>query len=339
MISEHRLREILDAFPRLSIALVGDLFLDRYLEIDAAADEPSIETGLTAYQVIRVRNSPGALGTVMNNLTALGVGRLLPVSVIGDDGHGYDLRRELEKLPVDPHHLVISRERLTPTYTKPLRPDGDHGWRELNRLDVRTRGSLSAAAESSLLNQIEAAFAEADGVIVLDQINEPDWGVVNHRAREKIQWLATADPEKLVLIDSRRRLGEFRFGVLKGNRAEVLRAALLDEQDHGAVERAAAQLVERTGRPMFTTVGEEGVLIALPGGFFIHAPAAKVEGPIDIVGAGDSATAAIVASLLAGASEMEAAEIACLVASITIQQIGTTGVATPAQVLQRRGEA
>jgi sugar/nucleoside kinase (ribokinase family) len=183
---------------------------------------------------------------------------------------------------------------------------------------------------------MEIAFAEADGVIVVDQVNEPYWGVVNQRVQAKLEQLAASHPKKLVLIDSRRRLGEFRFGVLKGNRAEVLGAASLDEHDPLAVERAAAAMVERTKRPVFTTLGEEGILIRLPGGASCNVPAVAVQGPIDIVGAGDSVTAGLVASLLAGASESEAAQIACLVASITIQQIGTTGVATPEQVLNRR---
>jgi hypothetical protein len=62
MMSRDRLEQLLHTFPRLRIGLVGDLFLDRYLEIDAARREMSIETGLEAYQVTAVRNSPGALG-------------------------------------------------------------------------------------------------------------------------------------------------------------------------------------------------------------------------------------------------------------------------------------
>ncbi|HND52485.1 MAG TPA: PfkB family carbohydrate kinase, partial [Pirellulaceae bacterium] len=50
---------------------------------------------------------------------------------------------------------------------------------------------------------------------------------------------------------------------------------------------------------------------------------------------GDSATAGIVASLLAGASPEEAAAVGNLVASITVQQLGTTGTASPAQVRER----
>jgi len=42
-----------------------------------------------------------------------------------------------------------------------------------------------------------------------------------------------------------------------------------------------------------------------------------------------------VLALCAGASLPEAALVGCLVASITVQQLATTGTATPEQVLQR----
>src|SRR2546422_8018639 len=93
------LETILQRIPKLTIGVVGDLFLDRYLDLDAALMEPSLETGLDAYQVVRVRSSPGAAGTVINNLAALGVGRIRPVAVIGDDGEGHELRQALGKLP------------------------------------------------------------------------------------------------------------------------------------------------------------------------------------------------------------------------------------------------
>ena len=37
----------------------GDFFLDRYLHIDPARDETSIETGLTVYNVVEVRAPAG----------------------------------------------------------------------------------------------------------------------------------------------------------------------------------------------------------------------------------------------------------------------------------------
>ena len=64
-------------------------------------------------------------------------------------------------------------------------------------------------------------------------------------------------------------------------------------------------------------------------------PGVRIDGEIDPTGAGDSATAGAVLALCAGAELPEAALVGNLVASITIQQIGTTGVAHPGQLLER----
>ena len=99
MLSSATIERILSRAPMCTIGVLGDLFLDRYLDLDAALTEPSIETGLDAYQVVRVRAYPGAAGTVINNLAALGVGRIVPITMIGDDGEGYELRQALRVLP------------------------------------------------------------------------------------------------------------------------------------------------------------------------------------------------------------------------------------------------
>ena len=123
MLSDASLKRILERLPDLTIGVLGDLFLDRYLEIDAALTEPSLETGLDAYQVVRVRPSPGAAGTVINNLAALGVKQVVALSVLGDDGEGYELRQALGRLGrvhTDSVHVLRSGDFRTPTYTKPL---------------------------------------------------------------------------------------------------------------------------------------------------------------------------------------------------------------------------
>src|SRR4029453_13889087 len=101
------------------------------------------------------------------------------------------------------------------------------------------------------------------------------------------------------------------------------------------VPSAARELAVRAGRPVFCTRGEDGALLAQPDGELPEGPGFGVAGPIDPVGAGDSTSAGIVTALAAGASLAEAAAFGCLVASITVQQIGTTGTASPAQVRAR----
>jgi sugar/nucleoside kinase (ribokinase family) len=309
------------------------LFLDRYLELRLEG-EISIETGLEAHQVVGVRNWPGALGTVMNNLAALGVGLLVPATVIGDDGHGYDLLREVRRLPVDTQNIVCAPDRLTPTYTKPMQPVGGDV-RELNRLDVRTRAPMSAAVQEMLCQRLEVVWQSSDGLIVLDQVNELNCGVVNDFVRDFLKGLSERNPNKLLYVDSRQRLGEFSFGTLKGNRAELAAAAGVDAAaDLETIQRVAGDLGGKTGRPVFCTLGENGTLVADRRECAI-APGISVRGPIDIVGAGDSATSGIVTALLCGASPLEAAAFGNLIASITIQQLGTTGTASPEQIRAR----
>ena len=341
MISLPRLESILATLPRLTIGLVGDLFLDRYLDLDPNLGEISIETGLEAYQVTRVRNSPGALGTVMNNLAALGVGRQVPVTLLGDDGQAYDLLKELKKRPVDCRHIVQDSARLTPTYTKPMRRDAQGVWHELNRIDLRNNSPPSQQTEARLMEQLSEVFHLVDGLVVLDQVNEENWGVITRGVREHLASLCRTTPEKIVLVDSRQRVGRFHFGLLKPNVAECLRALGRDEAtatgELAFAREAARALSRQTGRPLFCTVGESGMLaVGFDGAASVaHVPGYRVSGPIDIVGAGDSATAGIVSALLSGASPIEAAALGNLVASITVQQLGTTGTASPKQLRAR----
>jgi bifunctional ADP-heptose synthase (sugar kinase/adenylyltransferase) len=331
-----RLQTLLSAFPRLTIGLVGDLFLDRYLDIEPGVKELSIETSLEAYQVTRVRNYPGALGTVLNNLAALGVGKLLVATVIGDDGHGYDLLQAMKSLPVETTAVVRDSHRLTPTYTKPMQQDAAGAWQELNRIDVRTRASLSDESHRELASDVRQVFERVDGLIVLDQIVEENWGVVDQRMRGVLKELAASNPQKLIYSDSRAFLSQFDFGILKGNRSEYVRAAAtLQPNAEMPLDSVLDVFVQRNGRPMFCTVGDEGMLVARPNSHVTLVPSFPVPPPVDICGAGDAATSGIVASLLAGANELEAATVGNLVASITVQQLGTTGTATPQQMLER----
>ena len=88
LLAEEVIERILAAAPGLTVVVLGDLFLDRYLDLDATLTEPSLETGLDAYQVVCVRAYPGAAGTVMNNLVALGIGKVFAIGFYGEDSEG-----------------------------------------------------------------------------------------------------------------------------------------------------------------------------------------------------------------------------------------------------------
>src|SRR5579863_4836203 len=208
MLTDQSIERILAAIPRLAVGVLGDLFLDRYFDIDAALTEPSIETGLDAYQVVRVRSYPGAAGTVINNLVALGVGKVSPIAVLGDDGEGYELRQALERMAVvDGASVFADSARRTPTYTKPMLGEANGVCRELNRLDIKNRTSLSTVFETKVIEAVTSLWPNVDALLVLDQVSEANCGVVTDNVRLHVQSLAAASPNKIILADSRERIG------------------------------------------------------------------------------------------------------------------------------------
>jgi rfaE bifunctional protein kinase chain/domain len=332
MLSDALIEQILESLPRYTIGVIGDLFLDRYLDIDPTWNEPSLETGLTAYQVVRVRSYPGAAGTLINNLAALGVGRIVVLSMIGDDGEGYELRQALAQLMcVDTSALLITPQRRTPTYTKPMLAG-----QELNRLDIKNRSPTPQLLQDRLLTHLEHYWPQLDALLILDQVSEADCGVITARVREQIIEYTRRQPSKYVLADSRERIGLFRQVMLKPNERECRQAAQLPPE--ASLADCVQHLAAQCGSMVFCTRGPEGILLAdgkHPTGGCRQIPAYPVAGPIDPVGAGDSCSAGIIAALLAGATAEQAAAFGNLIASITITQLGVTGTANPQQVRQR----
>ena len=314
----HRLESLLSRFSALTVLVVGDYFLDQYLVIDPKHAETSLETGLEVHQVVQVRNAPGAAGTVTSNLGSLGV-KVVALGVIGDDGNGYELKRALAATGVDLASIIESRERFTPTYVKPLR-DG----RELNRVDIKNRTPLPQELEDMLITRLRVLSARVNGVIVVDQVQEQNCGGITDHVRKEISALAR---DKIVLAESRERIGSFHGVIAQANAREARRATGLEQ-----IEECGMELHRRNNRPAIITIGTGGILIFDKAGS-AHAPAVPTRGPIDTVGAGDSVIAGFTAALCAGAALREAAEIGNLIASVTIQQIGTTGAATSEQVL------
>lgn len=329
----ERLRAITGRYAGLRLAVVGDFCLDRYLEIDPARAETSLETGLPVRNVVDVRAQPGAAGTVLNNLVALGVGTIHAVGFCGDDGEGYELRRALAALPgVRLEHLLTTPLRRTFTYCKPLVCEAGRVPRELERLDSKNWTPTPGAAEARIVASLAALAGAVDGIVVMDQVDLAGTGVVTDAVLAALGGLAQA-PHLPVIADSRRGLAGYPPLIFKMNAAEF--AALTRSPAAPAPEAAGAtavRLAQANRRPVFVTMAERGIVGATPDGAVEHVAALPLRGPIDVVGAGDSVTANLAAALAAGATAREAVELAILASSLVVHQLGTTGTASVAQI-------
>ncbi len=336
-LSEQDLDEFFARVPSVTVAVVGDLFLDRYFDIDSRLTEMSLETGLDAYQVVRTRECPGAAGTVTNNLASLGVGRILPVAFVGIDPEGWALCRALEQSPgLNLRHVLRTELRRTPTYMKPL-VTNESPPRELNRLDIKNRTPTPPTVVRDLARHLDEAFDEADVVVAVDQVQEPECGVLGVALRERLCELAVRRAKKPVLVESRERLGKFHNVILHGNTSECTRA-LAELADttidaDASSEWLARTLAEHSGCPVICTAGPDGLVLCTEDGTD-HLPAISVPDPIDTVGAGDSVLAAVAAGLAVGWPLRKAALLGIAVASITIRKLGETGTATPDELYE-----
>jgi rfaE bifunctional protein kinase chain/domain len=329
---EQRLQQILDGMAGRRVLVVGDFFLDEYLFIEQSLAETSLETGLEAHQVIERRCSAGAAGNVAANVAALGA-QAITVGVIGDDGAGYELRRVLHAAGADTGALIAERSRFTPTYTKPMLRRRDGSQNELNRLDVKNRTALPDAVERQVIALVRQLVPSVDAVIIADQVQEADCGVVTRRVRDELCALARAHPSVIVAADSRERIGLYRDVILKPNEREAAQAVGLHRENPSEDEIMACgeRLWQNSRRVVFLTRGEKGIGV-FNSGRRSSVPAWPVSPPLDTVGAGDTALASLVCALAAGAGDVEAACIATLATAITIKQIGTTGVASRRQI-------
>jgi rfaE bifunctional protein kinase chain/domain len=329
----EELAAILDRFPQQRMAVVGDFFLDKYLIIDAALEEPSLETGLPAHQVVRIHNSPGAAGTVVNNLVALDAGRVSAFGFVGDDGEGYDLRKALVKQRVDVTSLLVDPGIATPTYMKPVRRSVDgHVETELERMDVLNRRRTTTDLGTRLAESLSSRIAEFSAVIVVDQVPDERGGCIDSSFRLRLAELGVAHPSVFIFADSRFSIGEFAGVALKPNIHEAARATGGRTVD--PLELANA-LQRRSLRDVFLTCGGDGMVVAGPETSPRRVDGISIPEPIDPTGAGDSASAGIALSMASGATNLQAAAIGNLVASITVQQLRTTGTASREGVLKR----
>jgi bifunctional ADP-heptose synthase (sugar kinase/adenylyltransferase) len=335
-VNPERLREIIGRFPACRVAVLGDFFLDKYLDTEPGLAEISVESGKTAHQVIAIRTSPGAAGTIVNNLASLRAGEIHTLGITGDDGEGYDLRKALLGRGCRTEGLIVAPGLFTPTYLKPRdRRTADLSG-EHERYDTKNRMPTPREAQDRILKHLERLLPGLDAVAVQDQVEEDDCGVVTAWVRERLSELGRLHPKKILWADSRSHIGLFRNVMIKVNAREALKQAFrpgAEDPDDAAVIRAMNELRARTGRPVFVTAGRRGMWTSDPQPTLVRG--VRVPGPTDPTGAGDSATAGAVLALCAGASPPEAALVANLVASITVQQLAVTGTANPDELVPR----
>jgi rfaE bifunctional protein kinase chain/domain len=324
-----RVRGILDRITGVRVAVCGDFCLDAYWMLNPRGGEVSAETGLPAQAVGRHYYSLGGAANVVANVAALQPAHIRAIGVIGDDIFGRELLRQLHGLRVDTAGMVVQHGRFdTVTYGKRYGEDG-----EAPRLDFGFFNERSRETDAAVLAHLRQAIEQCDAVIFNQQVP----GGLSEAFIGGLNALADADPQKIIVCDSRHYGSRFRHIHRKTNDAEAARlnGIELEPTVHPSLaelESYATRLFAESGKPVFITRGARGILTVADTGVHLE-PGIQLLAKTDTVGAGDTVTSALALCLGAGFSPAEAAGFANFAAAVTVQKLFRTGTASPDEVL------
>jgi len=337
LLSRHEIAATLDNLSQAAVAVLGDFCLDVYWTIDRSASEVSLETGLTTEPVRKQHYAPGGAGNVVMNLLALGVHRVYPIGVLGDDPFGWELKRLLQNHHLDDRGMIVQTEDwATHTYVKPYVGD-----EELSRID---HGNYNLPTEETL-NEFFAKLKEILTKVSVVLVNHQVIGSIHDSAafRERLSQVISSHPGVSFIIDSRGYHEEYQAGIHKLNDREVMRAngkkvaagEVISLQD---LVNNVRELHERWESPLIVTRGERGCLVCASG-LIQQIFGIQLSGRTDPVGAGDTFVSTLAAITSTGTNLSAAAFVANVAAAVTAQKVLQTGTATPSEIIDLGPEA
>ena len=331
-LSRARLEELLQASRALCIGVVGDFTLDGYWHADMSRAQLSRETPLYNRPIVRETYAPGGAANVASNLAALGAKEVRAFTVIGDDWRGTLLCRALSDAGVRLDAIRTQPGWKTPFFGKVVLEAWDTG-QEDARLDFVNVQPPPDDAVSFLLDQVTAHLPHLDALVVADYHTV---GVSTSRVARGLNHLAESNPRKVFVADSREHIGRFHAMVIKPNELEATQA-FFPEREPGTLSphefiSPGMRVSSETGRPVYITLGQEGVLLCHSSGSVLI-PAVPVPPPVDTVGAGDTFVAGLAVALAGGGTPCEACCLATLAVAVTIRKLGMTGTASLEEIL------
>lgn len=326
--TRSEIKTLFQRFADVRIGVIGDFAVDLYFDLQTETGERSLETQLDVFWGSRPRASLGAAGNVVQNLAALGVSHIQVLGCIGDDLFGREMQYLFNSLGVNTQHLrLISEVWDTCLYTKP-----NQAGQEANRIDFGTGNKLSDPLFTDLLTGLEQALSELDVLIINQQFPNP---LLSEKRINSLNALIARFPTVQVVADMRDVGMHVRGATLKVNTAELghfLGIPVPTEPDLGWCLEQANAFRERNGTPLLITRGHMGI-------FYLDefetqtVEGLPLQGELDTVGAGDTVVATWSACLGAGATPIQALEIANLAAAVTVQKLAQTGTASLSEIL------
>jgi len=312
-----RLRKIVEAFPKTTVTVLGDLVADEFIygEISRVSREAPV-------LILKHRERtviPGGGANAVNNLAALDV-NVLPVGVVGDDEPGRLLLKAFRHRRIPLSGILKDKRYGTVTKTRILAGQTHSARQQVVRLDREPQNAPDIHLTRELISSARKFARASDALLVSDY----GYGAATPQILNAVR---TRDLAGLpITLDSRFRMLEY-VGVTAAtpNEPEVEEALGIKIGDDWArLTNAGELLLSRMKlQSLVITRGRDGMVAFERRRKPVDIPISGSDEVADVTGAGDTVIATFTAALAAGATSQEAAHLANYAGGIVVMKRGT----------------
>lgn len=313
--TEQRLNEIFSNFERITIAVVGDVMLDRYFwgsvtRISPEAPVPIVEVESESARL-------GGAANVAHNIQRLG-GKVLLVGIIGADSSSELFLQIMKEQGFSTDGIFEDGTRPTTVKTRII---AHH--QHVVRIDRESRSEISSTLQERLVEYVRHNIDRLDGII-LEDYNK---GVITKRLIKQLIDVAN-DHNKIITADPKfNNFFEYRNVTLfKPNKVEVEKALNKKLEHVEELEEAGKEILQRlNAHCVLITQGEKGMTLFEREGACTHVPA-RARRVADVSGAGDTVISTLSLALAAGASAKEASILANFASGVVCGEVGVVPI-------------
>jgi rfaE bifunctional protein kinase chain/domain len=316
----ERLRKIIEAFPKVTITVLGDLVADEFVfgEISRVSREAPV-------LILKHRERtvvPGGGANAVNNLAELGV-NVLPVGAIGDDEPGKMLLKFFRHKRIPVSGVLKDKSYTTVTKTRILAGMSHNSRQQVVRVDREPENAPNQHLTREIFLAAREYLRASDALVVSDYGYGSATPAIVSALRQSGRRRAVQVP---LILDSRYRMLEYSGATAATPNEPEVEAALGVRigQNWSKVAKAGQHLMEQMKlQSLLITRGRDGMVAFEQGRAPVDIPIFGSDEVTDVTGAGDTVIAAFSAALAAGATTEEAAQIANYAGGIVVMKRGT----------------
>jgi rfaE bifunctional protein kinase chain/domain len=315
---EERLAATVRAWQGKRILVLGDVVADEL--VVGVPQEIAREAPVLVLRHAESSILPGGATNVAANAAALGA-QVEVCGVVGDDQTGRQLIQALQESGLGCEGVMVDPSRPTTTKTRIFAGGTQQLVQQLLlRLDRVDRRPVAGGVMDEMAAYLARTLPEIDALMISDYEN----GVI-HPGLIAASLPRAVDLGRLVAVDSHGDLLRFRGAHLFTPNQPEAEATLgrpltaLSDLESGG----RRLLTELSAQAVLITRGREGMTLVARETAATHLPATPGVTAVDPTGAGDTVAATFILAAAAGATLLEAAQLANLAAAVVVARMGT----------------